>query len=268
MKSIFLLVIVLSSVLIQLAIAQQTFCNSDFDCKSSKDTLCDRNYCSNGVCAPTQRNVSTECCKNEDCGAESDICKQVTCSGGVFANGILVESPTCKVAHICCFTPTWDNYCNWPGEGAAWNRIACVGTKCDVLTWGAIYAFPLNNVPPNVELFQPRFYFRESWASLFKKFIIVSLNVLNNYGRNSSTEVPEIKPGLSEQLEAIETYLLSACDVWKKALSTCQPPANVAPSNYTTFDQFYTNPIYTVYNDYLSSIIAGKNISIPLCQSS
>jgi len=267
MKSLFLLSILVATIFLHSTYGQQSYCNSDFDCKAPNDTLCDRYYCLNGVCTPTTRSVSVECCSNSECETESDVCKQSVCTGGVFVNGTLVKSPTCNVSYLCCFQNTWDNYCSWPGQGAAWNRTACVGTKCDVLTWGSIYAYPLNNPPPNVPLFQQRYFFRQNWASLFKKFIIVSLNVDNNYGRNSSVDVPPIRPDLTDQLESIENYLLSACDVWKKALSTCQPPANVPPSNYTTFDQFCNNPLYTSYDNYLTSIISGQNITIPLCTS-
>jgi len=264
MKSIALLFIVISLLCSKL-VTGQILCNSDFDCSTPSDTLCSKFYCLNGVCAPTTSSITTECCSNTDCEPDSDMCRKTVCAGGVFSNGTLIQSPTCQVTTICCLESNYDNFCEWPLQAATWNKSACAGQRCDVLTWGSVYAYPLNTTPPDILLFQPRYYFRQNWASLFKKLIIVELNVMSNYGLNISVELPEIRNGLTAELDTIETYLLSSCDVWKKALTTCATPAGIPPSNFQNFADFYTDPRYDVYDTYLTSILSGKNISIPLC---
>ena len=242
-------------------------CLSDFDCTLPTDTLCSKTLCLNGTCTKSTSNIANpECCVDSDCKSDSDICKQTTCTGGVFVDGVLTQSPICQTTPKCCIQTNWNNYCKWPGEVSSWNKTACVGTRCDVVTWGTIYSYPFNNSVPNLPSFQPRYYFRLAWATLFKKFITVSLNVEANYGLQPSTvEVPEIRPDLSTELQNIEDFLLSACDVWKKALSTCAPPPGVSPSNFTNFEDFQNDPRYSVYDTYLSTILQGENVTLSLC---
>ena len=254
------------------------------DCGYLTKSLCSKGVCLNGRCSLSKGNLTEMiCCSHDDCNrdlgdsnyARGDKknyfdfkdCNVRRCVGGSFnSNGELTVSPTCERKEFCCINQNWENYCNWPGGEALWKRSACDGEFCEVSTWGAIYSYPLRQNHPNLVDVIPRFQFRQNWISLYKKLIIVMLNVENHFNlknifvrRSSSIFV--------EYLNEIETFLKGACQIWNKVSPNCHRPSDVSPFPFDQLQDFQNYHKFAEYNSQLDSIISGEYFDIPICSN-
>jgi len=165
-----------------------------------------------------------------------------------------------------CIYKNWDNYCNWPNGASSWKRSACGGDHCQVSTWGSIYSYPLRHNTPNLDDIVPRFHFRRNWVSLYRKLIIVSLNVHNGFNLKKRIFVRE-QSELINKLEEIETFLKSGCAIWHHINPTCNLPDSITAFPFQNIDDFSEDAKYIEYQRFLDDFLKGHYLDIPICSN-
>lgn len=238
-------------------------CISDFDCRTEMETICDRFVCADNSCQLLDTsNVQNECCEDSDCETGSEICEIATCKKGMVQNGVQVTNNTCQYERPCCIQQNWDDLGQWPAQPETWKEPACNGSDCDVADWATVYLFYLPEGLPETEL---RFNFTKSWLELYRLYIKVQLNLLNNF-RGGSLEVPFPRADLPDVLEQARQFLEANCDLWQQLSTDCAAPSTVTQVSAGDFDQFLNLNQLAELNNYFTSFLAAEDVNgFPVC---